>query len=302
MRISSINDIFFWIIKQKYCIIVSSFKSPLNMKRFIVTLFLSSVIYSGNAQKLYDDALSYASYALAHSKNAYNSNNVYHTQEFADKAIEAFEKVENIADQCGCLEANETSYQAKEDMASSVNQDTYERSRFYAKRAKDLARRLLEELTYCQANPEDYPYPDSMASAEDNEIALASEDVSNKQQELEERKRQLELEQKRLEKQIADQDRLRVEIEQKRAAELKQQTLMKSQAEKALKKLETALQELSILLNKKAMFDAKNNYSRSDSDLKNESLDDTKSFYVNRAKELTNKAVKKFAGYDTIDD
>jgi len=41
-------------------------------------------------------------------------------------------------------------------MASSVNQDTYERSRFYAKRAKDLARKLLEELTYCQANLEDY--------------------------------------------------------------------------------------------------------------------------------------------------
>jgi len=297
MRISSINDIIFWILTKKYCIFVSRYKSPLTMKRITLIFLLFGLISTTNAQQLYDDALSSASYALAHSKKAYNSNNVYHTQEFADKAIESFRKAEEIADRCGCIEAYETAYKGSEDMQSSLDQDTYERSRFFAKRAKDMAFKLLEELTYCQANPDDYPYPDTASLDANDEIAELSNEVSSKQQELEEKKRQLQIEQKRLEEQIAQQNLIKEELKNKRAAELKEQTLIKSKAEKALRKLETALQELSVVLNDEATFDAQSDYLRSQTDLENESLDDTKSFYVNRAKELTNSAMMQFAGH-----
>lgn len=267
------------------------------MKKFPLVLFLFCLLSQTNAQNLYEDALTAASYAYSHSKKAHGANNVFHTQEYADKAIEAFQKVEDLAQQCECKEATETAYEAKSDMESALTQDTYERSRYYAKRAKDLGSKLLEQLTICQANS-DNNYQD-VASEEEDAIAVASQEVISKQQELEEKRRQLEIEQRKLEQQIAEQQKKQAEFEARRAAELKEQALIKSKAEQALKKLESALQELSIALNddKNTSFKSESDYLRSENDLQNESIDDTKSFYVNRAKELTKSAMQQFAGY-----
>ncbi len=267
------------------------------MKNVAFILLLSCFAYQTSAQNLYDDALTAASYAYSHSKKAHGANNVYHTQEYADKAIESFQKVEDLASECGCKIANETAYQARVDMQSSLEQDTYERSRFFAKRAKELGSQLLEQLTQCQANTGNDMYAEEASIEDENEIAEVTNEVSQKQKELEEKRRQLALEQKELEEQIALQNKMKAELEAKRAAEFEKQSLIKSKAEKALKKLEIALQELSIVLNEESKFESQKDYLRSDNDLKNESLDDTKSFYVNRAKELTETAIQQFAGY-----
>ncbi|WP_378172770.1 hypothetical protein [Aquimarina sp. SS2-1] len=268
------------------------------MKRIAPILFLFCLVLQANAQNIYEDALTAASYAYSHSKKAHGANNVFHTQEYADKAIEAFEKVENLTDECGCKEANETAYEAKTNMVSSLDQDTYERSRYYAKQAKELGPKLLKQLTDCQAtNGSNNSYVGDVASAKEEEIAIASEEVAQKQRELEEQKRQLEIEQKKLQQQIAEQQKAQAEFEAQRAAELKEQAQVKVKAEQALQKLESALQELSIAFDDESIFESQKDYVRSENDLQNETLNDTKSFYVNRAKELTKSAMQQFAGY-----
>ncbi|SEM10496.1 hypothetical protein SAMN04487910_4111 [Aquimarina amphilecti] len=269
------------------------------MKRIASILFLLCFIPQANAQNLYEDALTAASYAYSHSKKAHGANNVFHTQEYADKAIEALEKVEELADKCGCTDANETAYEAKTNMVSSLDQDTYERSRYYAKQAKDLGPKLLEQLTDCQANngsSESYVV-DAASDEEEEAIAVASEEVAQKQRELAEQRRQLEIEQQKLQQQIAEQQKAKAEFEAQRAAELKEQTVVKAKAEQALQKLESALQELSIAFDDESIFESQKDYLRSENDLQNETLNDTKSFYVNRAKELTKSAMQQFAGY-----
>jgi len=265
------------------------------MKKLAPLFLLSIFTLQTNAQDIYDDALTAASYAYSHSKKAHGANNVFHTQEYADKAIEAFDKVETLSDQCNCKEANETAYEAKKHMESSLEQDTYERSRYYAKQAKELGSKLLEQLTNCQANSGNYS---DIAYAEEDTVAEANEEVSRRQRELENQKLQLELQQKELEQKIAEQKRMQAEFEAKRAAELKQQTIIKSKAEQALQKLESALQELSIAFDNDSYFTSQKDYVRSENDLKNETLLDTKNFYVNRAKELTKSALSQFASYD----
>ncbi|PKV52172.1 hypothetical protein ATE84_4274 [Aquimarina sp. MAR_2010_214] len=273
------------------------------MKKIALILFLLCFIPKTNAQDIYDDALTAASYAYSHSKKAHGANNVFHTQEYADKAIEAFQKVEDLSDKCGCKKANETAYTARVDMESSLEQDTYERSRYFAKRAKELGSKLLEQLTFCQANSgSNYTDAEEASTAEENELAEATQEVASKQKELEEKRRQLELEQQKLEQQIAEQNKIKADFEAKRAAELKAQSLMKSKAETALQKLENALQELSVVLNEESKFESHADYVRSENDLKNESLDDTKTFYVNRAKELTQTAMQQFAGYNMVEN
>lgn len=265
------------------------------MKRIAVILFLVCFISQVNAQDLYEDALTAASYAYSHSKKAHGANNVFHTQEYADKAIEAFEKVEDLTDQCGCKDANETAYEAKTNMVSSLEQDTYERSRYYAKQAKELSPKLLEQLTDCQVNSGSYA--EDVAVADEEEIAIASEEVSRRKQELEEQKRQLEIEQQKLQQQIAEQQKAQEAFEAQRAAEFEKQSAVKVKAEQALKKLESALQELSIAFDDESNFESGKDYVRTENDLQNETLSDTKNFYVNRAKELTKSAMQQFAGY-----
>ncbi|WP_103071507.1 hypothetical protein [Aquimarina sediminis] len=272
------------------------------MKKIALISFLLCLIPKTNAQNIYDDALTAASYAYSHSKKAHGANNVFHTQEYADKAVEAFLKVEELADQCNCTQANETAYQARVDMESSLEQDTYERSRFFAKRAKELGSKLLEELTFCQANADSYSEAEEASIEQENELAEATLEVTNKQKELEEKRRQLEIEQQKLEQQIAEQSRKKAEFEAKRAAELKEQSLIKSKAEQALQKLENALQELSVVLNDESKFESQADYVRSENELKNESLDDTKTFYVNRAKELTQTAMLQFASFNMVEN
>ncbi|GAA3517851.1 hypothetical protein GCM10022393_35000 [Aquimarina addita] len=119
------------------------------MKRLTSILVISLFISQANAQDVYDDALNAASYAYAHSKKAHESNNVFHTQEYADRAMEAFDKVEMLSNKCGCDEANETAYEAKTNMENSLEQDTYERSRYYAKQARQLGPKILKQLTNC---------------------------------------------------------------------------------------------------------------------------------------------------------
>ncbi len=260
---------------------------------FLLSIFsLSTIAQDAN---MYDDALTAASYAYSHSKKAHGANNVFHTQEYADKAIEAFDKVETLASKCNCEAANETAYEARSHMENSLEQDTYERSRYYAKQAKDLGSKLLEQLTNCQANNSNF---DDVASAEEDAISIASAEVSKKQKELENQKRQLELQQKELAQQIAEQKRAQAKFEAKRAAELKEQAIVKSKAEQALQKLESALQELSVAFDNDSNFETQQDYLRSENELKNETLLDTKNFYVNRAKELTKSALSQFASYD----
>ncbi|MFC5044619.1 hypothetical protein ACFSTE_22800 [Aquimarina hainanensis] len=269
------------------------------MKKIALTLFLLCFIPKANAQNNYDDALTAASYAYSHTKKAHGANNVFHTQEYADKAIESYLKVEELSEKCGCTEANKMAYEARVDLESSLEQDTYERSRFYVKRVKEQGSKILEVLTNCQANSGSYSDADDVASLdspEDDSIAEASMEVARKQKELEEKRRQLEIEQQKLQQQIAEQNKKKAEFEAKRLAELKEQTIIKNKAELALQKLENALQELSVVLNENSTFESnKGNYIRPENALKNESLGDTKTFYIDRAKELTKTAMQQFA-------
>lgn len=250
------------------------------------------------AQDVYEDALTAASYAYSHSKKAHGANNVFHTQEYADKAVEAFEKVEALANQCGCKKANEMAFNAKTNMVNALDQDTYERSRYYVKQAKEIGPRLLEMLTDCQYNSSSYIDTDDIASVEGNELSEASDEIARKQQELEAKQQELLKQQKAIAQQIAEQEHIKSQLEAKRAAELQQQTLIKSKAEQALQKLESALKELSVAFDDKATFESnKEVYVRNENDLKNESIEDTKSFYIDRAKELTRTAIQQFAGY-----
>ncbi len=271
------------------------------MKKHLSILFLLCFVFSINAQDVYEDALTAASYAYSHSKKAHAANNVFHTQEYADKAIVAFEKVESLSKLCGCTTANEKAYEAIDDLQSALDEDTFERSRFYVKRAKENGEQILSLITECEANNGN---GGALASTdemqyENEAIANAAEEINKQQLALEEKQKQLEAQQVKLNQQIALQEKKQKEFEAERSRELEEQRTIKSKAELALQNLESALLQFNVVFNKdESEVELQNDYLRSKNDLENESLNETKNFYVNRAKELTKSAMKQFANYN----
>lgn len=120
------------------------------MRRYLPIIgFLLFVSHIYGQSNLYDDTLIAASYGYSHSKNAQGANNREHTQEYAYKAMLAYKQVEKLTRKCQCPEINEMAYQAKNNAYQALRQDTYERSRFYAKRVRELGSQLLVRISEC---------------------------------------------------------------------------------------------------------------------------------------------------------
>jgi len=253
----------------------------------ITTLLLSIAI---NAQNTYEDALSNANYAYAHAKNAHESNNRDHIIEHSDKAIEAFYKVEELTDQCGCPDAYNAAMDGRENAEKTATQDTYERSRFYAKRARAHGERMVSLLNDCTPlNASNTAYVTN-----DNEINEMQNEIDAQKAILAEKQRVLAMEQSRLEKEIAVQKQKQAEFESKRLAELQEQSALKSKAENALLKLENAIKELGVVFDDNI---AVEDYTRTENQLKSETLSDTKYYYAIKASEIAKVAMEQFTEY-----
>jgi len=167
-------------------------------------LLLSATI--SNAQNAYEDALSHANYAYAHTKNAHESNNRDHVIEHSDKAIEAFYEVEELADKCGCEDAYNAAIDAREYAEKTATQDTWERSRFYAKRAREYGEKMISLLNECTP----FGHIDTAYVSNDD----SQNDIEKQRSILLQKQQTLALEQKRLEAQIAIQKQKQGEFEQ----------------------------------------------------------------------------------------
>ena len=175
------------------------------MKLLSLTGILLLAATISNAQNAYEDALSHANYAYAHTKNAHESNNRHHVIEHSDKAIEAFYEVEELADKCGCEDAYNAAIDAREYAEKTATQDTWERSRFYAKRAKEHGEKMVSLLNECT------PFGKSNTAYVSNDDIKS--DIEVQRAALLEKQQSLLLEQKRLEAQIAIQKQKHEEYE-----------------------------------------------------------------------------------------
>ena len=257
------------------------------MKRIILTSVLFGIATTTFAQSAYEDALSNANYAYAHTKNAYESNNRDHVIEHSDKAVEAFYKVEDLANECGCEDAYNAAIDGREYAEKTATQDTWERSRYYAKRARELGENMMAFLTDCNPVGRKTALVYEDTTNELSEIAAQKAELAEKQQ-------LLAMEQERLAGEIAKQKERQAAFEMQRTAELKKQTILKSKAETALQNLEKAIVELGVVFNNDIDV---NEYKRSEKELEGETLDDTKYYYAHKASEIAKIAVEQFTEF-----
>ena len=104
---------------------------------------------SMNAQKNCNEAFTAANYSVSHTAKAYETYNMAHAQEWAYRAIETFREVERITAKCGCEETSDLAHEGYEAASNAQDENTWERSRYYAKKANEKAKLMMDAFTEC---------------------------------------------------------------------------------------------------------------------------------------------------------
>ena len=254
------------------------------------------------AQASCEKAFSAANYSVAHTTNAYNSNNNDHVQEWSFKAIETFREVEEITQNCGCEDVANLAWEGYVAAEKAQEQNTWERSRFYAKRANQKAKLMMDALAEC-TNVD----VSKIENADfDNDVYASSDENLNNyysNEDLEDQKAELVAQQKILEERQAE---LAKELEKKkneakalkiaRDNEILKQKAVKTNAELALSQINNGFQNLANALGCKQAYDlAKSSYEYTQKQINNSNLDETKLHYTLKLNEIAEKAMLNFS-------
>lgn len=156
---------------------------------YLFALFIICINVS--AQSDCEAAHSDVIYAYSHVKSAYDSNNVTHLKDYSKRSFDAFTKAKSILNDCGCDASYNKAYDAAELLGKVENVKTFEDGRFYVKRARDIAKDVINELELCT----------KLSEEDEAIIALSYERLKLKEQQIE-----LALKEEKLKQQLAQRE------------------------------------------------------------------------------------------------
>ena len=144
------------------------------MKKIYLLFLTITITVTSYAQSNCSDAHADLIYAYSHVKSAYDSNNITHLKDFSNRSFDAFQRTKVNLETC-CEKAYNYAYDAAELLSKVVNAKTFEDGRFYVKRAREIAKKVIDELEIC-----------TKLSSEDEALAvLENEQFKLKQQQIE---------------------------------------------------------------------------------------------------------------------
>ncbi len=237
------------------------------------TLMLSSPNPDSNCQVAYQDA----TYGFHHAETAMEANNLDHLRQYAKKSKASIEKVFQSTVQCGCLDANNASLDALENLEKALTRDTFEATRLFVSRAKKNTKDIFVALDICSST-------DPNTVLRDTQNDLLAKELALKEQQ-----KKLREEQKKLELQMKQQMELQQELARKKTEMFEAQKAIKIEAESTLSQLEGILLDFTGAMGcPETPKLTEQPYMRSLSDLEGESLQATKIYYANKAREMAN--------------
>ena len=254
------------------------------------------------AQISCEKAFSAANYSVAHTTNAYDSNNNDHVQEWSFKAIETFREVEEITLDCGCEEAAGLAWEGYVAAEKAQEQNTWERSRFYAKRANQKAKLMMDALAECTnvdvSKIENADFDNDVYASSDENLNnyYSNEDLEDQKAELVAQQKFLEERQAELAKELEKKKNEAKALKVARDNEILKQKAVKTNAELALSQINNGFQNLANALGCKQAYDlAKSSYEYTQEQINNSNLDETKLHYTLKLNEIAEKAMLNFS-------
>ncbi|NJB69641.1 hypothetical protein GGR42_000103 [Saonia flava] len=260
------------------------------MKNFTLILFFSLLTTSFLSANC-DTAYSAATYAVAHTKRALNADNFDHQKYYAERALEAFEKAEGLITNCGCNKALNPIIDGIDQLKSAIDPEDWDMGRYHTKRAFGYAQDVLTTMDVCSGNnnaPNNSVDPDLIEN-------IVDQNLTEEQKRLAEEQKKLLKQQQILEQKIEEQKILAEQAKVNRQIELEEQLRLKRVAEQSLDDLERKIKELAIIYGCDNTQSLINGYkSRKDEVLNNETLEETKNYYLQQTISLQAKAMEMF--------
>ncbi len=225
------------------------------MKNFLACLVFSLISLGIHANCT--NSYSSAGYSLSHAKRSLSSNNFQHQQYYAERALLAFEKAQFQIESCGCQASIAHILDGIENLETALSQTEWDMGRFYTKKALENAEELLNSLDVCSTTGTEgfeTGFEDTQKSVSD-QIETLSENIE---------------EVSTLEKQL----------DFKRVAEID------------IAALERSIRELATLFQcEKALHILRDRKKRTEEEIKAESFEKTKAYYLSQVVSIHNKAL-----------
>lgn len=144
------------------------------MKKNYLFFLLSIAFLHSNAQNNCEDAHSDVIYAYSHVKSAYDSNNISHLKDYSKRSTDAFNRAKKILNDCGCETSYNYAFDASELLSKVEDAKTFDDGRFYVKRAREIAKKVINELELCtKLTHED----EALASLEYDRLKLKQQQI-----------------------------------------------------------------------------------------------------------------------------
>ena len=240
--------------------------NPNTMKKIYLFLFLFCAYNWSFSQSDCAKVQAHILYAYNNAKTAYEANNITHLKFYSNKAFESFKLVKQSVESCNCDNISDYTFEAMAFLSKVPNVDSFEDSQFYVVKARDLAKKITDQLDKC-----------TTLSKEENQLSqLEFEKMKLKQQQEE-----LLLKQQEIETRMA-------EKEQKEIALKKEQFII--EAETAMAKNINSFN--SILLTCKCDTQI-TSPSENKNNLNAKSLEEIRKYYVNQLSNITSNYLVK---------
>ncbi|MGS2764152.1 hypothetical protein [Sinomicrobium sp. M5D2P9] len=265
------------------------------MKYILCFVFMMfSVFAFADCTSLY----SAVTYAFSHSGKSLKANNFDHQRYYAKRSMEAIENAEEQLGSCGCSKAGDIIYDIKENLEKSIDPEDWDTGRFYIKKVRTFLGELITTLDLCTADTDPVPatVPDTAKENDYKEKKVEGEDtatLAEKQMALKKEQEALIARQKELEKRLEEQRLLEQRLKEERELELDEQKELMVKAEIELYKIESAAVELIRAFSCEKEFMTTEAYKRDEEVLENESMRETRDFYKEKFREITEKMLKE---------
>ncbi|NNK12195.1 MAG: hypothetical protein HKP08_12695 [Flavobacteriaceae bacterium] len=144
--------------------------------KFIIAFVLTFFAFTSGSANC-NNTYASAGYSLSHAKKSMGANNFEHQQYYAERALSAFEKARTQNENCGCQKAINPILDGIENLETALNQEEWDMSRYYTKRALENAEQLLNNLDICTVGDTNQETPGETSAEYSPEeiIAPASE-------------------------------------------------------------------------------------------------------------------------------
>ena len=256
------------------------------MKRINLFPIIFCICFYSYSQTGCTDAQAHIVYAFNNAKNSLKANNITHLKFYANKALEAFERVQEALDDCNCAEVEAYTIESIEKLYKVPPIAKMAEAQYFVGKAKENAQKIITALDYCTVSDKGSSVV-SVASSDDQDLS----ELEKEQLKLKQQQEALIKKQNALKQQLAKQKEAELNVE-------KQQLIVKSNA--AISKNIQAYNELLDACHCNTEI-SDGSVKQNDKELMSKSVDEIKSYYLKSIKDLTSNYMNMLSTCDNED-